>query len=263
MPNIQTAKNGIMHLEIARDLAYASMQGHQLALDLYWHPMASDPEPVVVWIHGGAWIMGDKSWIPPDLPLLDFGFAMSSIDYRLSQEAIFPAQIEDCKAAIRWLRANAERYNLDPHRVGVWGESVGGHLAALLGTAADVAEWDQQGGNQTRTSHVQAVCDCFGSSDLLQLGITARHDHNAADSPAARFLGGPIQENEQRAIQANPITHITPKAPPFLIMHGSQDDVGAVGQSELLHGALVGAGVESTLMIIPDMGHDPGWLFVK
>lgn len=250
----QTAKNNsIESLEIERGLAYALMEGHEMALDLYWHPTARDPEPVVVWIHGGAWMMGDRSWIPPELPLLDRGFAMASLDYRLSQDAIFPAQIEDCKAAIRWLRANAARYNLNPHRVGVWGESAGGHLAALLGAAARVAAWDRRGGHQAYSSHVQAVCDWFGPSDLVQLGITA--NHQAADSPEARLLGGPVQANQEQAIQANPITHITPEAPPFLIMHGEQDDVIPVGQSELLHRALLKAGVESTLMIIPGMGH--------
>jgi acetyl esterase/lipase len=119
-------------VEIVRDVVYAQIGDRALAMDLYWHPGAGEPEPLVVWGHGGAWMSGDKTWMPPVSYLLDNGFAMASIDYRLSQEALFPAQIEDCKAAIRWLRANAARYNLNPDRVGAWGESAGGYLVALL-----------------------------------------------------------------------------------------------------------------------------------
>jgi acetyl esterase/lipase len=243
-------------VEVVRDVVYAQMDGHELALDLYWHPGAAEPEPLVVWIHGGAWMSGDKSWMPPVLYLLGNGFAMASIDYRLSQEAIFPAQIEDCKAAIRWLRANASHYNSDPDHLGAWGESAGGHLSALLGTAAGVAAWDRRGGNREHSSRVQAVCDWFGPSDLLQMGVMkGGFDHNAPDAPEALLIGGPVQENKDRADRANPITYITPETPPFYIMHGGQDDVVPVGQSELLHRALVDAGLDSTLMIIPGMGH--------
>jgi acetyl esterase/lipase len=243
-------------VEITRDVVYAQMGGRDLALDLYWHPKAGEPEPLVVWIHGGAWMSGDKSWMPPVLYLLGNGFAMASIDYRLSQEALFPAQIEDCKAAIRWLRANAAHYNFDPDRVGAWGESAGGHLAALLGTAGGVTAWDQRGGNREYSSRVQAVCDWFGPSDLLQMGVMkSGFDHNAPDAPEALLIGGPVQKNKERANRANPITYITPESPPFFIMHGKQDDVVPVRQSELLHRALVEAGLDSTLMIIPGMGH--------
>jgi len=243
-------------VEIARDVVYAQMGGRELALDLYWHPAADEPEPLVIWVHGGAWMSGNKTWMPPVLYLLDNGFAMASIDYRLSQEALFPAQIEDCKAAIRWLRANAARYNLNPDRIGAWGESAGGHLAALLGTAGGVAAWDQQGGNREYSSRVQAVCDWFGPSDLLQMGATkGGFDHNAPDAPEALLIGGPVQENKERANRANPITYISSATPPFFIMHGDQDDVVPLGQSELLHRALVEAGLDSTLMIIPGMGH--------
>jgi acetyl esterase/lipase len=243
-------------VEITRDVVFAQMGGRELALDLYWHPGADGPEPLVVWIHGGAWMSGDKTWMPPVLYLLDNGFAMASIDYRLSQEALFPAQIEDCRAAIRWLRANAARYNLDPDRVGAWGESAGGHLAALLGTASGVAAWDQRGGNRGYSSRVQAVCDWFGPSDLLQMGVMkSGFDHNAKDAPEALLIGGPVQENKEQANRANPITYITSESPPFFIMHGEHDDVVPLGQSELLHRALVEAGHDSTLMIIPGMGH--------
>jgi len=247
--------DAIGSLEITRDQVYAVMNDRELALDVYWHPAASDPEPLVVYVHGGAWMMGDRTWVPPELPLLDRDFAMASIDYRLSQEAIFPAQIEDCRAAIRWLRANAGDYNLDPDRVGAWGESAGGHLVALLGTAAHVTEWDRQGGNEAYPSHVQAVCDWFGPTDLVHFGADMP-DHNAADSPESLLIGGAVQENQDRAARANPITYITAETPPFLIMHGALDDVVSIGQSRLLHQALQEAGVESTLMIRPDMGHD-------
>lgn len=117
------------------DLVYKRVDGHELALDLYWRENADQPMPLIIWVHGGAWLSGSRKGAGGILPLLDDGFAIASISYRLSQQAIFPTQIEDCKAAVRWLRAHAQQYNIDPERFGAWGASAGGHLVALLGTA--------------------------------------------------------------------------------------------------------------------------------
>src|SRR5262249_37667916 len=161
-------------------------------------------------------------------------YAAASIGYRLSQHAKFPAQIEDCKAALRWLRANAKKYGLDPDRVGVWGASAGGHLVALLGTAADVKEWDGVGGNTDQSSRVQRVCDRFGPSDFMTIaGKSPR-----ADSPVAELLGGPVAENKENAAKASPVTHVSKSSAPFLILHGDEDPTVPVAQSEELADAL-------------------------
>ena len=181
---------------------------------------------------------------------------MASINYRLSQHAVFPAQIEDCKAAIRWLRANAAKYHLDPDHIGVWGASAGGHLVAMLGTTAGVKDLEGAGGNLDQSSRVQCVVDWFGPSDLVTIG--ARHyDPN---SPESRLIGGPVQENQEKARKASPVTYVTKDSAPFLIMHGDQDNVVPLGQSEELATALKKVGAEVHFVVIEGNGHGgPGF----
>ena len=150
---------------IERDLPYKRIGGETLTLDLYRPEKISGPLPVIIWIHGGGWNRGRKERCPA-VALVDDGFAVASVDYRLSSVAPFPAQIQDCKAAVRWLRANASTYHLDPDNVGVWGNSAGGHLAALLGTSGGVSELEGDGDNMQYSSRVQAVCDVAGPVDL-------------------------------------------------------------------------------------------------
>ena len=138
------------------------------------------------------------------MPLVAKGYAVASINYRLSQHAVFPAQIEDCKAAIRWLRANAAKYHLDPDHIGVWGASAGGHLVALLGTTGGVKELEGNGGNLDQSSRVQCVVDWFGPTDLTTMG----GEHDKPDSPVARLIGGPVQENKEKARKASPLTYV-------------------------------------------------------
>jgi acetyl esterase/lipase len=212
--------------------------------------------PVIVWIHGGAWLTGSKEACPAVVPFVAKGYAVASINYRLSQRAVFPAQIEDCKAAIRWLRANAGKYHLDPKHVGVWGASAGGHLVALLGTSGDVKELEGNGGNLDQSSRVQCVVDWFGPTDFTRMGGS----HDDANAPEARLIGGPVQENKEKSARANPITYVTKNSAPFLIMHGEEDKVVPIGQSELLDEALRKAGVECTFVRIPGNGHGgPGF----
>jgi acetyl esterase/lipase len=233
-----------------RDLEYAKVGDKKLLLDLYMPEKADGPLPLIVWIHGGGWRKGSKDGNVLPLRMTRQGYAVASINYRLSGEAIFPAQIEDCKAAIRWLRANAKKYNLDPDRFGAWGSSAGGHLVALLGTSGDVPEFDK-GDHLKVSSRVQAVCDYFGPTDFLLMGGS----HDNADSPESLLVGGPIQKNKEKAAKANPITYVTKDDPPFLIVHGDKDPAVPVTQSELLHEALKKAGVESKLHIIKGGGH--------
>jgi acetyl esterase/lipase len=244
-----------------RDAAYVPGGHERQVLDLYL-PKAPKGAPLVVWVHGGAWRGGSKANPPAlALALVKEGYAVASVNYRLSQHAAFPAQVEDCKAAVRWLRANAKTYGYDPDRVGVWGASAGGHLAALLGTAGDVADWDA-GPHKGVSSRVRAVVDFFGPTDLTrmneQAGKLGKQDHDNADSPEAKLLGGPVQENKGKAAKANPITYASKDDPPFLIVHGDRDGTVPVGQSELLHEALKKAGVDSTLHIVKGAGHGFG-----
>jgi acetyl esterase/lipase len=249
-------------VKVERDLAYGT-QKERNTLDLYLPGEGKAPRPLVIWIHGGAWRGGSKDGGPqPALGLLGRGYAVASINYRLSQHAPFPAQIDDCKAAVRFLRANASKYDLDPDHFGVWGGSAGGHLVALLGTSGDVKDLEGDGSNARISSRVQAVCDFFGPANLLtmaeQSGPESTIQHDAPNSPESLLLGGPILERKEAARRASPVTYISKDDPPFLIVHGDKDNTVPVGQSKELHAALQKAGVDSTLMIIPGAGHGPG-----
>jgi acetyl esterase/lipase len=240
------------------NIPYVPNAGEKQSLDLYL-PGAGTNFPLIVWIHGGAWMAGSKK-NPPGLRFVLHGFAMASLNYRLSQDAIFPAQLIDCKAAIRWLRVHAADYGIDPNRIAVWGASAGGHLVALLGTTGDDKEFDQ-GENTNVSSRVQAVCDWFGPTDLNQLtNYSSQIHHGDADSPESRLIGGPIGQNVEKAQRANPIRYITKDDPPFLIMHGDKDPLVPWQQSQILADALKKAGVPVQFHIVPGGGHgSPGF----
>jgi acetyl esterase/lipase len=244
---------------ILKDQEFACPGGRgALRLDLFLPTSAPKPYTVVVWIHGGGWTSGSKGQCPAKY-LVPKGYAVASISYRLSQQAKFPAQIEDCKAAVRWLRANAKLYDLDPDNVGAWGSSAGGHLAALLGTAGNAKDLEGTGGNAGLSSRVQAVCDWFGPTDFLQMDAHAPPDsqilHDGPASPESRLVGGPIQENKEKVAKANPVAYISRDCPPFLIMHGDKDNLVPIHQSQLLHDALRKASVDSTFLTVEGAGH--------
>ena len=182
-----------------QDLEYVEGGHERNRLDLYLPEKAEDRLPLIVWIHGGAWYAGSKEGCPA-VPFAAKGYAVASINYRLSQHAIFPAQIEDCKAAIRWLRANAAKYNLDPDHIGVWGASAGGHLVALLGTTAGVKELEGQGGNLDQSSRVQCVVDWFGPTDLTTMG----DEGDKPGSPVALLIGGPVPGEQGEGPEGQP-----------------------------------------------------------
>lgn len=185
----------------------------------------------------------------PVLPWTEKGYIVSSIDYRLSQDAKFPAQIEDCRAAIRWLRVHAAEYSIDPHRIVAWGDSAGGHLASLLGTAGDECEWEQR--LPSVSSRVQAVIDWYGRADLTRVST----DLSLADSPSAMLLGGCGTDVAELAKKASPILHVSKDDPPFLIMHGSRDALVPLRQSQAFLRALKEAGVDSRLVVLEGAGH--------
>ncbi|MHB9025797.1 MAG: alpha/beta hydrolase fold domain-containing protein [Armatimonadota bacterium] len=241
---------------VHKNIEYARVGVKLLLLDLYLPKDAEDALPLIVWVHGGAWRAGDKEYCPA-ARLTARGYAVASIEYRLSQEAIFPAQIEDCKGAVRWLRAHAAQYRLDPQRIGAWGASAGGHLVALLGTAGDVKDLEGTvGGNLEYSSRVQAVCDYFGPTDFLQMiGQPGDIDRALPNAPEAALLGGLLRERPDAVKAANPITYIRRDNPPFLILHGDCDRTVPLNQSQLLYNALTAAGVPATLHIISGAGH--------
>lgn len=245
-------------VEAHRDLPYVQDGHARQQLDLYLPPRAdkqTKPPALVVWVHGGGWKLGDKRRSPA-LYLLEHGFAVASVNYRLSQHAIYPAQIQDCKAAIRWLRAHADQYGYDGEKIGVWGASAGGHLVALLGTTGDSQKFDDVGGHRDVSSAVQCVVDWFGPTDFTVLDDW----HQRENSPEALLLGGPIKEKPELTQAANPIAYVTPQDPPFLILHGEKDRLVPIGQSELLQTALKKAGVPCELVRLPNDGHGgPGF----
>jgi len=240
---------------VLRDIPYVSNGQAQQKLDLYL-PKDGKNLPLIINIHGGAFRAGSKEDGVP-LGYLAQGYAIASINYRLSQDAIFPVQIQDCKAAVRWLRANAKKHNLNPERFAAWGASAGGHLAAMLGTTGSTKEFDV-GGNLDVSSRIQAVVDYFGPTDFLQMDAHRLPNglvHNGANSPESLLVGGAIQENKEKVTKANPSTYITKDAPPFLICHGDEDPLVPHHQSELLEAALKNAGVPVTFYSVKGAGH--------
>jgi acetyl esterase/lipase len=219
--------------------------------------LPKDPLPVVVFIYGGAWRGGSRDQGVPFLSrLAKEGYFCASIEYRHSQEALFPAQIEDCKCAIRYLRSKTEEYHINPDKIGVWGPSAGGHLAALLGTSGGVKELEGNGGHAEFSSRVNAVVDWFGPTDFLKMDAAGSvQKHNNTTSPESRLIGGPIQENKEKVKKANPITYVDASDPPFLIMHGSSDTIVPLNQSELLAEALKKAKVPVKFIVVPGAPH--------
>ncbi len=240
---------------VERNLVYAQVGDRALRLDVYRPegPVQGVRRPLLVWIHGGGWRKGSHGGTPAaGLAAPEAGYVVASIEYRLTDEAIFPAQIEDCRAAIRWLRASAERFGIDPERVGVWGSSAGGHLAALVGTAGNEALWDV-GDHLDQTSRVQAACDFFGPADLDALSETSAQ--TSATSTLGLFLGGALSEKRDLARAASPITYVDRNDPPFLIVHGTDDRVVPVEQSDRLVAKLKKAGVPVSYLRVEGLAH--------
>lgn len=253
-------------IEAKRDLSYTDDDNPRHRVDLYLPKQAADdnPLPVIVFIHGGGWRKGDKTGGGRQvLPFVATGqYAGVSVGYRLTDEAQWPAQLDDCKAAIRWLKAHAAEYRLDPERIAVWGSSAGGHLVNMLGLTNDRPDLEGKVGKHLdQNSNVTCVVDWYGPANLLTMNTPrGAMDHDAPDSPEALLIGGAVQENPERARAASPITYITPNAPPFLIVHGTDDRTVPFQQSEELVAALTKAQVKTApvLLRIEGAGHGVG-----
>lgn len=251
-PSVETLPPGVA---THKDLAYVPGGHERQKLDLYVPVEGRGPFPLIVWIHGGAWKYGSKEGCVPS-PWALKGYVVASINYRLSQDAKFPAQIEDCKAAVRWLRAHAKEYKINRDRVIAWGDSAGGHLASLLGTTGDADEWEP--GPPAESGRVQAVIDWYGRADLTRVCM----DPAMAEHAVAHLIGGSGQGVYDIAWKASPIAHVSKDDPPFLIMHGDGDTTVPLQQSEALADALKQADVPVTLIVLPGVGHG-GEAFLK
>lgn len=221
------------------DIPYATTSLAQ-KLDIYLPEDGDGPFPVILSIHGGAFMMGDKrdTQINPHLKALKKGYAVVGINYRLSGEAIFPAGLQDIKAAIRWVRANATTYHLNSDRMATWGGSAGGNYSAMICTTANRKELEDLSlGNESYPCHIHAAVDWFGPTDFLkmdlQFAVTGNGvcDHNDLDSPESKYLGSKITDIPQLVPLANPMTYIHQDMPPIMIMHGSLDQVVPTQQS--------------------------------
>lgn len=222
---------------VERDVTYAVMGGRELKMDVYY-PKSRGPWRGLIFIHGGGWSEGDKA----PLAVVPSGYLVVSINYRLYPEARFPAMIEDVKCAIRFLRAHAAAYNLDPTRIGLIGHSAGGHLAALAGLVGPDAGWDV-GPYLDQSSTVQAVIELSGPTDLT------RHFADDVNQLKANVFG------PDRLISSSPVTCVRRDAPPFLIVHGDADVVVPVEQAHLLHADLSKAGARVHKIILRNAGH--------
>lgn len=240
-------------VELIRDIQYTSTPHGPLRLDLYRPETFNGNLPVIVFVHGGGWKAGDKqsalkhaAWLAGD------GYAIASINYRLLDVSAWPTQINDCYAAVRWVRTNANRYRLDPDRIVSWGTSAGGHLAALMATRP-------YPGTESTSSRVQAGVDWFGPADLLTMPpnvvTETRSFEQVATSNGARLLQAPVMSVPELAKQASALYNVSADDPPMLIMHGDQDSGVPLDQSVRLADALSKAGVPVQLEIIKGAGH--------
>jgi acetyl esterase/lipase len=247
-------------IERTPDVPFTNDGEPGLKLDLYRlrgarHPT---PRPVIVWLHGGGWMSGDKErGVERIFDLIRAGFIGASVDYRLSQDALFPAQLHDCKCAVRFLRAHAESLRVDPGRIGVWGASAGGHLASLLAVTGRNRSLEGDRG--------WATFSWYGPTDLNLMdqfprGVTARMPSMNAESAEGRLVGGPVAERQELVALANPLRYVHADTPPVLLMHGALDDCVPVVSSERLYSTLVEHGVRAQLLVI-EHGHHNAYLW--
>jgi acetyl esterase/lipase len=232
-----------------KDVTYCTAGGDALKMDVYFpQEISAKPMPAAVFIHGGSWMQGDKNTgLIDHLELLARGYFVASLDYRLAPQHTWPAQIEDVKCAIRHLRASAATYRIDPTRIGVWGHSAGGHLAAMVGTTDAGAGFDV-GGYLDQSSRVRAVVDMSGAADLPKFFLPG-------DQQIMQTVFGVTSLDDPILIRASPVTYISKDDPPFLILHGDMDEHLPPSQSQILHDRLQTAGVQSTFVIVKNATH--------
>ena len=237
------------------DIEYAKVENHRLLLDLYLPQSQKNPQ-LLVWVHGGAWRAGSKSSMPL-IPLVKNGFAVASVEYRLSPVAKFPAQIHDIKAAIRFLRGSASKYGYDAKKIGILGSSAGGHLVALMGVTnhhreleGDLGAFDQE------SSNVDAIVDYYGPTNFMTILDQSTPHGLSVRVPALELLLGNRPENTATLAKlASPVFHVDAQDPPLLMIHGDQDPQVPINQSHELHGAYKKHGLDVTFEVIHGGAH--------
>jgi acetyl esterase/lipase len=252
VPGLLVTRERKPEVRVERDLVYGKGGDTDLHLDLAMPKAGAGPFPAVVFLHGGGWRAGKRQDMNHFIEgVARMGYVGVTVGYRLAPAARFPAQVEDCKAAVRWLRANARRYKVNPDRVGVVGFSAGGHLACLLGTTAREDGLEGGGGNPGQPSRVQAVVSFFGPTDF-----TARvWPRDLEKEVIAPFLGGTFADKHGVYKKASPISYVTKDAPPFLFIHGTQDKLVPAEQSKRLAAKLQAVGVPARVVLLEGEGH--------
>lgn len=237
------------------DIPYATVGGEELALDLYMPADVDDP-PLVVFVHGGAWRFGSRASVS-NIDLVDHGFAVASVSFRLTPVAPLPAQVHDIKGAIRFLRANADEYGYNADRIGITGVSSGGHLAALVGlTNGSEPHEGDVGGNPDVSSDVQAVISYFGASNLTSILDQSTPFGLSLREPAIELLiGGTLEEQVDLARFGSPVFQVDEDDPPLLLMHGDQDPQMPINQSHELHGVAKENGLDVHFEVIHGSAH--------
>jgi len=231
----------------ARDLIYTGGQNIGQTLDLYRPASGAGPFPGVIFIHGGAWSAGSKADFQRQASYLATqGYVCISINYRLSQQAPYPAALYDAKAAVRWMRANAAEYGIDPNRLAAVGGSSGGQLAALLGTTASVKTMEGDGGNPSFSSRVEAVVAFNPLTDFVS-ALEKTQNPTAVTKALVAFLGGPLEKVPEIYIEASPVAHVSTTSAPFLFLHGTADTTLPFPQSVEMRDALQAVGVRAEL----------------
>ena len=236
--------------KIEKDVIYGKADNADLKMDIYYPAEGTGNSPALIYVHGGAWIEGDKSsgvgikYIPD---LVKRGYLVASVNYRLAPKYKFPAQIEDVKCAVRFLRFNAKKYGINPEKIGAFGGSAGGHIVLLLGLSGS-DKFNNSGGYEGQSSKVKAVVDLFGPSDL-----TVTFDKKGMKLIEEVF--GTSDCNSEILKSASPVSYISSEDPPFLIIHGEKDRVVQFSQSQELYDKLKKAGLDATLVRVKNAGH--------
>jgi acetyl esterase/lipase len=249
-----TAQERKAEIRLEKDLVFAKGGQQELKLDLAMPKEGDGPFPAVVCLHGGGWVGGDRRQMKQTIEVLaGRGYVAVSPTYRLAPGARFPAAVEDCKAAVRWLRANADKYHVNGRRIGVVGFSAGAHLACMLGVTTKDDKLEGNGGNAEQSSAVQAVVSFFGPTDLTQ-EVWSKEVRTKNLVP---FLGGTLTEKAETYRKASSITYANKNAPPFLFLHGTEDRIVPIKQSQDLADKLQKAGVSARVVTVEGEGH--GW----
>jgi len=242
-------------VEVKKDIIYSKTPEKDLKLDLYLPKEGVGPFPAVVYIHGGGWKQGNRrAFMRQAAYMAEKGYVGVCIAYRFSHEAKFPAQIHDCKAAVRWVRAHAKEYRINPKRIGVAGGSAGGHLASLLGTTSGLAVFEGEGGYSEYASAVNAVAAFNPALDLTDI-LRKRKNNKDNGPPMLDLIGVPYTEHPELYEQASPICHVSEKSVPFLFLHGTEDATVPYEESVRMAEQLKKAGVQAEIFTAKGAGH--------